>query len=99
MNDETAERIHTRIDQINTTINNVNLLYTEQKQDIKHLSDGINKFIEKTDKIIFHTEEGFIVKTKTKLSNLCIQVKNQWYLITIIFVGILGIAWNAMSKK
>lgn len=96
---EFIERLHLRIDSTHDLINKVNLLYTEQKQDIKHLSEDINKFIEKVDKSIFNTEEGFIIKTKTKLSNLCVQIKNQWYLITLLLVGIFGIAWEVIRRK
>ncbi len=96
MEDGFIERLHARIDETHNLINKVNLLYTAQKQDIEHLSNDINKFIDKVDKSIFHTEEGFIIKTKTKLSSLCVQTKNQWYLITLLIAGISGVAWTVI---
>ena len=94
MDDQTAERIHLRIDQINTTINEVKLAYTAQCQDMKSLDETVKNFVKKVDKSIFDTEEGFIIKTKTKLSSICTQIKNQWYLITLLLGGIFGIAWT-----
>jgi uncharacterized protein YaaR (DUF327 family) len=99
MDDQTAERIHDRIDETHKLINEVKLAYTAQCQDIKSLDETVKNFVKKVDKSIFDTEEGFIIKTKTKLSNLCVQVKNQWYLITLLLVGILGIAWGVISKR
>lgn len=102
MNDDTAERIHLRIDETHKLIQDVKLAYAEQKQDMKNLSINVTNFIEKVDNSIFDTEEGFIVKTKTKLSSICTQLKNQWYLITILIAGISGVAWAVivmMIKK
>jgi CRISPR/Cas system-associated protein Csm6 len=99
MDDQTAERIHLRIDETHKLINEVKLAYTAQCQDMKSLDETVKNFVKKVDKSIFDTEEGFIIKTKTKLSNLCTQVKNQWYLITLLLVGVLGIAWGVISRK
>ena len=98
MDEQTAERIHTRIDETHKLINEVKLAYTAQTQDMKNLNETVKAFIIKVDDSIFNTEEGFIIKTKTKLSGLCIQIKNQWYLITLLLVGILGIAWEFIKN-
>ncbi len=98
MDDQTAERIHARIDETHKLINDVKLAYTAQCQDAKNLTDTVKAFINKVDDSIFHTDTGFIVSTKTKMSSLCTQVKNQWYLITLLLVGILGIAWGVVSE-
>jgi len=99
MDDKTAERIHLRIDETHKLINEVKLAYTAQTQDMKSLDETVKNFVKKVDKSIFDTEEGFIIKTKSKLSSICTQVKNQWYLITLLLVGVLGIAWGVISKK
>ncbi len=99
MDDTTAERIHTRIDETHKLITDVKLAYTAQCQDMKSLDKTVTDFVKKVDKSIFDTEEGFIIKTKTKLSGMCAQLKNQWYLITLLLVGVLGIAWGVIIKK
>jgi len=99
MDDQTAERIHLRIDETHKLINEVKLAYTAQTQDMKSLDETVKNFVKKVDKSIFDTEEGFIIKTKSKLSSVCTQIKNQWYLITLLLVGVLGIAWGVISKR
>ena len=99
MDDGFIERLHLRIDETHKLINEVKTSYAVQTQEMKKLSEDVKGFIVKVDKSVFDTDEGFIIKTKTKLSNLCVQVKNQWYLITLLLVGVLGIAWGVISKK
>ena len=98
MDDETAQRIHVRIDETHKLINEVKLTSAEQCRDMKNLTTNVNNFIEKVDKSIFDTEVGFIVKTKTKLSSFCTQIKNQWYLIGLLLLGVFGIAWGVICE-
>ncbi len=99
MDNQTAERIHTRIDETHELINEVKLAYTSQGQDMKNLSTDVKDFIKKVDDIILHPQEGCIVKSRAKLSSLCTQVKNQWYLIALLLTGIMGIAYEVIKNK
>jgi len=96
MDDQTAERIHKRIDETHILINEVKTSYAVQTQEMKNLSEDVKGFIVKVDKSIFDTDKGFIIKTKTKLSSICTQIKNQWYLITLLLGGVFGIAWTVI---
>ena len=98
MDDQTAERIHTRIDEMHTLINQVNFSYAKQTEKIDNLCNDVTDFIKKVDNIILHPQEGCISKSKAKLSSICTQLKNQWYLISLLLIGLIGIAWETLKK-
>ena len=97
--DTTADRIHLRIDETHKLINEVKIDYATQRKVMENLDEDIKTFIKKVDDSIFHIENGHIVKTKTKLSAICVQLKNQWYIITLLFAGILGVVWMGLGNK
>lgn len=96
--DKFAERLHQRIDDTHKLINEVKISYAEQKQVMINLQDDIAKFCKKVDDTIYHPEDGHITKTKTKLSAICTQLKNQWYLITVLFGGLITILITIIKK-
>lgn len=94
-----AERIHKRINETHKLIIEVKLIHAENKQTMKHLEDDLKAFIIKVDNSIFDTEKGFIITAKTKFSSIFTQLKSQWFLITILLIGILGITWGVLANK
>lgn len=93
------ERLHLRVDETHKLINETKIDYAETKQVIMALNNKMDKFCEKVDNCIFHPDDGHIVKTRTKLSAICAQLKNQWYLITLLFGGMMGIVWMVIAGK
>ena len=98
MDSKTEERIHERIDATHKLINDVNIDYAEQKQIMLNLGTLLKEHIKKIDDCIFHPEEGHIAKAKTNMSAICTQLKNQWYLITLLFGGVMGVMWMVIAN-
>ena len=89
---ESIGRVHEKVELIKNSV-------IRSEENAKHIDETVKNFIIKVDRSVFDTEEGFIIKTKSKLTGICVQLKNQWYLITLLLVGIFGIAWGVIRKK
>lgn len=98
MDDETAERIHKRIDETHTLINDIRVDMAGQKRDGEHLIRKIDGFISKVEDQIFHPEDGCMTKNKSSIKVQGNQVKLQWGLLFILLTGLLGVIWANLPK-
>lgn len=98
MDEKTENRIHDRIDETHKLINETKIDYAETRQIIQGLTSEIKGFITRVEEDMYNIENGHIIKTRTKLTSICTQLKNQWYLITLLFGGIMGIVWMTIAS-
>lgn len=99
MEDKIAEKIHKRIDETHKLINDSKIIHAGNKIVVENLKEMLTNFITKVDNSIFDTEKGFIVATRVKFSSIFTQLKNQWFLIALLLVGILSVTWRVLAGK
>ena len=99
MEDKIASKINKRIDETHKLINDSKLIHAENKIIIGNLQTMLTNFITKVDNSIFDTEKGFIVATRVKFSSIFIQLKNQWFLIALLLMGIFSVTWGVLAGK